>query len=69
MSYDYFRDLNKYFGTLHWIKNSWYEHRGNYSEEQQKKMFQIFQKISDRLVQLGEIARSPALGQDKAEGG
>jgi len=55
MTLDYFRDLNKYFGTLFGICKVWYQYRGTYTKKQSKMMFQILLKIEDNIIELKKL--------------
>ncbi len=68
--YDYFRDLNNYFGTM-WdtCKNGWYTNRGKYTHEEEHKMFQLFLNISGDLLQIKKIAKKQTEEKGQTGGG
>jgi hypothetical protein len=55
MDFNYFPDLNRYFKTLHYRNQEWFQHRSQLSQEEQRCLFQAFLKMSGPLQEVQKV--------------
>jgi len=55
MNFNYYPDTDKYFKTLYNMNQDWFKTRGKLTDKDLQKLFQIFLRINDNLLEIKKI--------------
>ena len=55
MNFNYYPDVDKYFKTLYNMNQDWFKTRGKLTDKDLQKLFQIFLRIDDNLIEIKKI--------------